>query len=40
VTTQFQAAVVLIEEGDDYNLYADTLIRFHAVPVVAFMGKV
>lgn len=40
VTTQFHAAVVLIEEGDDYDLYADTLIRFYSVPVVTFMGKV
>jgi hypothetical protein len=31
---------VVVEEGDDYDLFADTLIRFHNVPVVAFMGKV
>jgi hypothetical protein len=40
VTNRFQAAVVIVEDGDDYDLFSDTLIRFHTCPVVAFMGKV
>lgn len=32
--------MVIVEEGDDYDLFADTLNRFHTVPIVAFMGEV
>jgi len=32
--------VVVVEEGDDYDLFADTLTRFFTVPIVAFMGEV
>jgi len=32
--------VVVVEEGDDYDLFADTLTRFFTVPIVAFMGAV
>jgi len=31
---------VVVEEGDDYDLFADTLTRFFSVPVVCFMGAV
>merc|ERR1719272_1762655 len=34
VTSRFQAACVIVEEGDDYDLFADTLIRFQTVPIV------
>merc|ERR1712166_1013481 len=40
VTSRFQAACVIVEEGDDYDLFADTLIRFQTVPIVAFVGAV
>jgi len=40
VTNRFQAAVVVVEEGDDFDLFADTLTRFHTVPIVTFMGQV
>ena len=32
--------MVVVEEGDDYDLFADTLNSFQTVPVVAFMGAV
>ena len=40
VTSRFQAACVIVEEGDDYDLFADTLIRFQTVPIVTFVGAV
>ena len=40
VTNRFQAAIVVVDEGDDYDLFADSLNRFHTVPIVAFLGEV
>jgi hypothetical protein len=40
VTNRFQAAIIVVDEGDDYDLFADSLNRFHTVPIVAFLGEV